>query len=316
MAALMGRIMVLVATFAATAALKLNRNSTGVAGRRAEFIADPRPQRLADLAGLSGQTAGMNAVSVASPSGSQVTIMTFPSHEDEHVSATLNMGGKWEGQMTQRVYNTWVNECHRKGNFLDVGANIGSWTLPVAVSMAGTHSSVISVEAMPPIADHLRAGIVANKVANVALFPYAVGAPDPANEAQMAVHPKNKGGSAVVGNMPWTESASKYTMGLTTMDAVLQAEPAVANLCYGKFDIEGNEGRMLAGAQALFTSHPPCTAFFELNDDFLRNVGTSRAQIETQLASLGYNVAARVTMDFASFEYKQTNMAACLGRLS
>merc|ERR1719436_1122953 len=107
----------------------------------------------------------------------------------------------------------------------------------------------------------------------------------------MALNPTNKGGSAVVGNMGWTHSAEKFTVGLSTIDAMSLAAPEMSNVLYAKLDIEGNEGRAIAGAQNYFGHSPPCSLYIELNPTFLASAGTSLAAVHDELVGFGYDVA-------------------------
>jgi len=283
---------------------------------RVHFIENPRPQALPDIQVLNISTSAMTRDSVMSPNGRSVTVMAFPSAEDQFVSGGLNSGSGWEASYVQRAWSLWQTVGKGKGNFLDVGANVGTWTLPMASAFAGTRSSVIAIEGMPLIADHLRAGISANGIHNVVLFPYAVGDMSRTDQIEMALNPTNKGGSGVVDNMgSWARDAQHFSVGLTTLDAILSVCPALANVFYGKVDIEGNEGRILAGAPELFAKHPPCVIFIELNNEMLTKTGSSRAEVEAQLASLGYDVAGRDGGGH-DFQYMQKDMAACVGRLT
>jgi len=284
------------------------------------YIANPVPEHLADLKTKAINTAVMQTSVVPSPDGKQILkIFTFPTHQDRVISGHLNKGASWESHVIKRIFNAWQSEGSGKGNFLDLGANIGTYTLAMASVMKNKHK-VIAIEAMPPIADHVRAGIVANEADNVVLFPYAIGEPASANDLQMAYHPTNKGGSAVVGNKPWLRSAQKFSVGRTTLDSLMKMEPAMNNVFYAKFDIEGNEGRALAGAQELFTKHPPCVVLMEMNEGYFKNAGTSIAEIESELASFGYDIAGHVNImallaTSMNKEYRLKNFTKCVDRL-
>merc|ERR1719362_1842768 len=281
------------------------------------YVASPHPQVLADMQKLNIDTSSMVHATTLSPNGGTINIMTFPSHEDNYVSGGVNNGGGWETHAVTQAFNMWQTLGRSRGNFLDVGANIGTWTLPLAAAMAGAGKKVISVEALPPIADHLRAGVMANAAQNVILFPYAVGQPSVDNDVDMAYHWSNKGGSQVVGNSPWSQGThvQTFTVGLTTMDSILDATPAMTNVFYAKFDIEGNEGRMLEGAVRFFTQHPPCIIWMEMYDSVLRRTGHSKAEIEAKLSSFGYDIQGKVSHGAADWMFKQRDMAACASRM-
>jgi len=284
------------------------------------YIPNPVPQHLADFVADAIDTAGMQTSSLPGPDGVPVTILSYSTSEDEFVSGVLNRGGSWEGDHVQRIVDAWRNEGSGKGNFLDVGANIGTFSLPIASVMKDKKHKVIAVEAMPQIADHLRAGIVANHAENIILFPYAIGQPISVNDVQMALNPTNKGGSTVVGNKDWTRpgranAVEKFSVGLTTIDSLMEVQPEMRNVFYAKFDIEGNEGRALAGASKLFTKHPPCAVFFELNPGFLSNAGTSVDEIESELANYGYDIGGQRQLGVYDHEYRQKKFNECVSRL-
>jgi len=290
--------------------------SQAVTSFRAKYVASPHPEVLADIQKLHIDTSTMVHASTSSPNGGSVSIMTFPTHEDKHVSGGVNGGGGWESHLVSQAFSMWQHLGHSKGNFLDVGANIGTWTVPLSAAMAATGKQVIAIEAMPPIADHLRASILANTAQNVILFPYAVGQPSVGNDVEMAYHWSNKGGSQVVGNSPWSQGmhVETFTVGLTTVDSILDTTPAMANVFYAKFDIEGNEGRMLEGAMRFFTQHPPCIIWMEMYDSMLQRTGYSMAQIEAKLSSFGYDIHGKEGYG-ADWMYKQRDLALCANRM-
>jgi len=197
-----------------------------------------------------------------------------------------------------------------------VRTSVRSWSLPIASSFHSAGKKVIAIEAMPPIADHFRAGVVANHADNIIFFGYAVGGPVPDDNVEMALNPTNKGGSAVVGNKGWTHgSVQKFTVELSTIDAMLQAEPEMSNVLYAKMDIEGNEGRAIAGAQNFFSHSPPCALFIELNPTFLASAGTSPQEIKRQLDHFGYDVYLNFVQMGVNHEFRQRDYNGCVSRL-
>jgi FkbM family methyltransferase len=281
------------------------------------FIPNPAFQKLDELKRTPIDKTGMLNSTEKGPTG-PVQIFTYSTEEDVFVSGVINGGGTWEGGFIERVYDAWKTLGSRKGNFLDVGANIGTWSLPMAQAMKGTNSKVISVEATPPILEHLRAGIVANEADNLILFPYAVGEPAKEHDSvQMALNPTNKGGSTVVGNKEWsTGSVEKFSVGLTTLDSLLNVNgPDMRNVFYAKFDIEGNEPRAIAGGQKFFSEYPPCVLFMEVNARFLASTGTTVAAVESTLEEFGYDIAGYQQFGDTNAEFKQKDFAKCVSRL-
>mmetsp|Transcript_7750 Transcript_7750/g.20716 ORF Transcript_7750/g.20716 Transcript_7750/m.20716 type:complete len:346 (-) Transcript_7750:153-1190(-) len=211
--------------------------------------------------------------------GRNVTIMGYVSKRDRGISGELARGGgDWESHILSSLCDPWHEEGARGGHFLDVGANIGTYTLPMADCIRGS-GSVISVEGMPSIAEHLRAGIVENKAENVVLYNYAVGGKTHANSVTMQLDDLNKGGSSVMGNKPGESGVEQVSVPLTNLDAMLKHDPRMRALLSAKVDIEGNEGRMLRGATELFTNYPPCYLMIELIAPWLDSAGTPIEEI-------------------------------------
>lgn len=181
----------------------------------------------------------------------------------------------------------WYEKGARGGHFLDVGANIGTYTLPMADCIRG-NGSVISVEGMPSIADHLRAGIVENGAENVVLYHYAIGGHTPENSVVMQLDGKNKGGSHISGNKPGAQGVYKVQVPLTNLDSMLHQDPMMKAVLSAKVDIEGNEGRMLLGAEELFSKYPPCFLSIELVPEWLNSTGTPVEVILPMLKDYGY----------------------------
>merc|ERR1719214_478151 len=138
-------------------------------------------------------------VPVPGQPSTKVRVYCYPPSEDQHVSGSILNYGTWESDFVEHCAQPWLANSRLKGNFLDLGGNIGAYTLPLGRFLQG-RGDVISVEGMPDIAEHLKAGIVANKLSNVNLFEYCVGAPDAADYLSMNRNPVNKGGSTIDGN--------------------------------------------------------------------------------------------------------------------
>jgi FkbM family methyltransferase len=176
-----------------------------------------------------------------------VKVFTYPASEDQYVSGSLQNQGAWEDDKLHRLCNKYKE--HGKGksgvHFMDVGANIGSITIPMAKCIAGM-GAVIAVEAMPHIADHVMAGIEANALPNVALYRYALtsGFGAPGGSLKMSLDSNNKGGTSVVGNKHNGAEIAQlgYTIlevPITTLDEILAQDERLKSVLVMKIDIEG-----------------------------------------------------------------------------
>jgi FkbM family methyltransferase len=316
-------------------------------------LADPVPADLSDWAsGLeAAQASELVSANVQSLVGDHnLTIAAFDRWSDQTVSGHLLSGEGWETEHTRSLCNIFRSVGGGVGNFLDVGANIGTFSIPMADCLAhvqtrgGSTGRVIAVEGMPPTADHLVVGILANKLRNVDVYTYAVGGPHDTKHVTMSLNPVNKGGSAVKGNKPFTEmddnqlqdhfhpskkvqmSAKKvevkeFNVELTTGDRMLHGNPAMKAIMIAKVDIEGHEGHFIQGSQLLFSKFPPCFMTIELIPEWLERAGTPVQGILDLLISWGYkNVPTVDQLNEWSTRSKtrtveQKDMVKCLERV-
>jgi len=288
---------------------------------RDHHIHNPIPQHMKDLIhwfdrnGFDDRTRMLER-KTTSPSGRDVVVLTYPTEEDIVVSGSVNSGKGWERESVKQVYDFWSSVGQRKGNFLDCGANIGTWSLPMAVDFRGTQSKVISIEAVAGIVDHLRAGILANAADNVVLYPYGVGEPlDNRINISIVEGGEDKASSAVLhrsSGIPFI-----FLSGYTTVDAILDVEPAMKNIVAAKIDLAGYEEHLVNGAQTLFSKHPPCMVIIELRNDLLNQFNSLKEPIISQFLTFGYELIGNGDADGTDkYVFHQKDMAACVARLS
>jgi len=307
--------------FGAFALLLPWRATLGLA-EHASYIPTPVPQGLQELRARPVNTTSweMQIYNVKVPGQHDVTVYGYPTYADVHVSGSLSAWDSWEGGLVAKYCNV-LGQTVASGssaNVLDVGANIGAVTLPVAACIRG-HGRVFAVEGMPSIADHLKAGIVANSFDNVVLYDYAVSDPSAGDSLEMALNPTNKGGSTVKGNKPWSNSSTNvFKAKVTTLDSMLHQSPEMQRLRLAKMDIEGSEGLALKGGQELFSKYPPCTLVVELVGEWLARAGTSAYEVHAMLNGFGYDTSAvpAGAHGHGTYTLDQKNMPACLARLS
>mmetsp|Transcript_19571 Transcript_19571/g.51931 ORF Transcript_19571/g.51931 Transcript_19571/m.51931 type:complete len:361 (+) Transcript_19571:71-1153(+) len=269
-----------------------------------------------------------------------LTIAAYEKWTDQGVSGELLGGRGWETSHIADLCKRYL-KFGAVGNFLDVGANIGTFTIPMADCLQSHGGRVIAVEGMPPTADHLAVGILRNKLENVDMYNYAVGAPGDETKVTMSLNPVNKGGSTVKGNKPFTEMSDdqlqdlfhpgkayapkvvvlEFDVPLTTGDKILENNPAMKAISFAKVDIEGHEGHFIKGSQLLFSEFPPCILTIELIEDWLERAGTPAGEILDLLAGWGYkNVPTAAELKKRGTQghtltIHQKRMGACLNRV-
>jgi FkbM family methyltransferase len=127
--------------------------------------------------------------------------------------------------------------------FIDVGANIGYFTL-LAAKRVGASGAVVAVEAMPAIFQHLAAHATANGLSNTRLINEAAVGPNDPPEVQLYW-----GGAGNIGSngmlQHGTQTESVTVKARTLAQMLTPEESRRARLI--KVDVEGVEGRTIRG---------------------------------------------------------------------
>jgi FkbM family methyltransferase len=168
----------------------------------------------------------------------------------------------------------------RGGTIIDVGANIGFYTLESALAVGPT-GHVISIEAAPPHVEAIRKNILLNGMTNISLIEVAVA--DSVGEAMLSLPQGDNLGMFTLGAVTGDQS---YRVTLRPMDDLL-AEHASDSISLIKMDIEGAEYRALLGAAKTLAKHKP-SLLIELNEGALRRCGSSTQAVKDLLTETGY----------------------------
>lgn len=143
---------------------------------------------------------------------------------------------------------------------VDIGANIGAFTLPVAKEIGAT-GQVIAIEASPRIFPYLQRNVALNKLSNVSLVQCAA-----FNRDRQAVTfyeaPIDRFGKGSLGAHFDAERVSAPTR---TLDSILD-EQQVKHVDLIKLDAEGSEALVFQGAEKLLTGDRPPMIVFEFCD--------------------------------------------------
>lgn len=192
-----------------------------------------------------------------------VSIMGYRHHD--LISKTLADTGAWDPEEV-KAFCKLFQDFGRWGNFLDVGANIGSYTLPMARCLADHGrggNRVIAIEGQPVTARHVRAGIKYNELKNIHLYEYLLGGTASKDTGLIQEDHWNEGGSAVKDTID--SNSVVLPAPITTLDAILESEGAPMRKIFGmKIDIEGSEMLALEGGQRFFSQGGPCVLLAEL----------------------------------------------------
>jgi FkbM family methyltransferase len=131
--------------------------------------------------------------------------------------------------------------CKPGDTFVDVGANIGNWTLEAA-RFVGPQGRVLAIEPVPHMAEALRKTARANRLGHVAVAEVALA--ETAGTRSFSVERGNTGGSRL-GTM--SGDVQGITVRTAPLDAVVE-EQGLQRLDVLKIDVEGFEAEVLAGA--------------------------------------------------------------------
>lgn len=203
--------------------------------------------------------------------------------EDEGVSSSIIHTGGWESHIEKYI----IENMPVDGVFLDVGANLGFFSLLAANKMQEDRSSgrVIAVEANPIVLPYLMASIVESGLEHrIDVIPYA--ASGILGLVQMQENFVNN-----LGGVPMKElsellpSKNRKVVPTVELDDILVD---LTRLDLVKMDIEGAEPKAIEGMSGLLHKFSP-DIIMEINADCLRGVSNlSVAGIVEQMEFHGY----------------------------
>jgi FkbM family methyltransferase len=166
------------------------------------------------------------------------------------------------------------------GLFLDVGANVGYFSLLLAHSMP--NGRVIALEPNPPIAALLEESIARNQLGDRITL-HRVAAADTAGTLQFGVDPANTGHSRLANE----HHAGSISVETVVLDEWLPPLLDGRRLSLVKIDVEGAECRVLRGMSRLIAEHRPAIVV-EGYDEHLREFGDSLADLRAMLVHADY----------------------------
>jgi FkbM family methyltransferase len=203
---------------------------------------------------------------------------------DALLSPWLLLDGLWESHVTG-----WMQQTLRPGDaFVDVGANIGYFTL-LAAQTVGATGRVVAVEAHPGLAELLRRNVVINGVhGRVAVFEKAAWS----EAAKLRFHQRaHYSANSSVGSIGEDALAD-----LDDTEDVIDVEgvplddllAGLARVDVVKVDVEGAEVHAFTGMETTLRSNPNITVLFEWSPAQIRNLGDDPAALIDQLAGYGF----------------------------
>jgi FkbM family methyltransferase len=206
----------------------------------------------------------------------------YPWRGDSLIGGTVAANGSYE----PHVLPAFVERVPVGGTVLDVGANIGIFTLSAA-HKAGPQGRVFAIEPIARNVQSLCAGVFGNGLHNVSVFPVAASAS--AGVVPMLRNDNSSNGivdthvaPAMADAFAPTQPVHQLLQGLDRLDVI-------------KIDIEGHEPLAWPSIEVLVRKHRP-VVFTEFNPVAIRN--HSRVDAELYLAQLFSHAATIETIEF------------------
>ena len=169
--------------------------------------------------------------------------------------------------------------------FVDVGANIGPYTVPAARKV-GPAGRVVAVEASPRVFPYLAHNVELNQLSNVRLVQCAALAQDRENVPFYDAPPDHFGMGALAAQF----NAQPVGVQARTLDSVL-TEAGVDRVDLLKVDVEGFEFDVFMGAERLLRGQQPPPILFEFCDwAEARRASGQPGDAQRLLRSWGYQV--------------------------
>lgn len=141
--------------------------------------------------------------------------------------------------------------CRPGDTVVDVGANIGEWTLQMADAV-GPGGRVIAIEPIPHLAEALQKSTWANNLRQVSIA--AVALSESEGQGEFSVERANTGGSRL--GRYCAEACDTITVRVETLDGLI-ARSKIGRVDFIKVDVEGFELEVLRGARATLARHRP-----------------------------------------------------------
>lgn len=193
----------------------------------------------------------------------------------------------------------------------DIGANVGSHSLPIAKSVGST-GKVYAFEPVPWALNKLNRNISLNAFNNIKVEPIALSdAPDDNAEFSLRASfkttsqiPVNADGSL---NDNWWNACEKVKVKVETIDNFVKTNN-IKKVNLIKLDVDGFEAKVIKGATKVLTEYGP-DIIMELAPSWISAKGDDVGAVINSLISIGYHF-----FDEATFK-KITNISEILEKL-
>ena len=161
--------------------------------------------------------------------------------------------------------------------FIDVGANIGYFTLLAATQLGGS-GRTIAVECNPKNCELIYMSLHRNKLDNVLVYPFAL------SDTQKLMNLTSGFSNGVVNELAENDEEAVIVPAVT-LDFLLQNEPRIDII---KMDIEGSEAKAWQGMQQVIKKHHPIILMEFFPTLLEKNSGTKADEFLKSIFASGY----------------------------
>lgn len=191
----------------------------------------------------------------------------------------------WLGVADDAVRSDLLRRIPPDSTVLDVGANVGWWTVPLARALP--RGRVIAFEPVPANRERLEWALSANEVTSrVRVVAVALG--EEPGELGMWLKSSQTGAGSGTAALVAGDGPAHLKVPVVTLDA-WAGEHAIERCDLIKLDIEGAELMMLRGAEAFIARHRPLI-FGEFDDYWLTTFGKSFVDVAEWAGRMGYRI--------------------------
>jgi len=217
--------------------------------------------------------------------GIQTTMVRLPSGGSLKIRNIDKIGiDILKGHFEPTVMNVLISSLKEGMTVLDIGANIGYYTVLMALKVGGS-GRVIAFEPNPLLYENLKLNIELNGLNNVLALPIALS--DSKGESQFFFPPEGQEGhGSLKKNSTFTE-ARTGNVSTDRLDEVL-SRLEIMKVDLIKIDVEGAELLVIRGANELLTGWPKPVIFFESAENLCSSFGFRVFDVLSEIASFGY----------------------------
>lgn len=189
--------------------------------------------------------------------------------------------------------------CQPGDVVFDIGANVGSHSLPVA-SLVGEFGRVYSFEPVPWAMAKLKRNLSLNRFNNVvteqvALSDENISGIEMEFRASFKLEaPQGVDSQGQIDN-GWWQECDRVVTKMQTLDSYV-AERGIDRVNLIKLDVDGFEGKVIRGALNTLRKHKP-TLIMEIAPAWVEMRGDSAIAIGNQLAEIGYRCFTEVAFE-------------------